>query len=118
MGFAPIPPLNCQSELTKKMNAPKKYLLVVEHSHHDARPNQPLLLEVIRETDALYFTKELFAVGLRDISAARWKTKLVRWTRMTGLRAGDDDDVPRFRIKKIFNHLDENEAAKAILVTA
>lgn len=96
----------------------KKYLFVTEHSHYDARPNTPLMLEVLRETGTMYVTKEFFPANLRDLAPASLRKKEVRWAKSTGLRSGDNDEHPRFRVKKILNGLDHEAARNAILVTA
>ena len=96
----------------------KKYLFVTEHSHYDARPNTPLMLEVLRETGTMYVTREFFPANLRDMAPASLRKKEVRWVKATGLRSGDKDDHPRFRVKKILKGFDQEAARNAILVTA
>lgn len=96
----------------------KKFLLVVEHSHYDARPNAPLLLEVIKETDAYYLTPEFFPINLRDLSPSYMKKKQVRWAKGTCRRTGDTDEFSRFRVKKVMREVDPETAKNAIHVHA
>jgi hypothetical protein len=96
----------------------KKFLLVVEHSHYDARPNAPLLLEVIKETPAYYLTPEFFPVNLRDLSLTYMKKKQVRWDKGTSKRTSDTDEFSRFRVKKVMKEIDPETAKNAIHVRA
>ena len=96
----------------------KKFLLVVEHSHYDTRPNAPLVLEVIKETKAYYVTPEFFPVNLRDLSPSYMKKKQVRWAKGTAKRIGDTDEFSRFRVKMVMKKIDPETAKNAIHVRA
>lgn len=106
--------------MSNKKAAAKKvnYLVVTEAFTAGATSPTPILLQVVRETETMYFTREFFAIGLRDLLPSRWKTGLVRWMKHTNRRPGDNGPLPNFTIKRALTDLDGVDPTKYLIVKA
>jgi hypothetical protein len=94
-----------------------KYLLVNERPNLASRFSQPIVLEIIRETDHLFVTRDMYSIGLRDLLPKHWKTNTVRWSKRKSVRAGDGETQPHFQIRKILQSL-EGVDGRTIVILA
>ncbi len=82
------------------------------------RGSMPIILEVLKETEGMYITREVFSVNLRDMAATYVRKKQVRWNRATGKRMGDRDPHTQFRIKQIHTELSPELLKTAMIIPA